>query len=129
LRKHAGEFEQLKATVVLVYPGEAKGLKKRAEEFLKDSPLPKPFLFVIDPDYAFTTKYGLRWDAKAETAYPATFVLDKDRVVRFQKVSKSHGDRSKAEDVLTAIKGLKTADSAKGRDIPQDRGSAPQLSR
>jgi thioredoxin-dependent peroxiredoxin len=128
-RKHAKEFESVKATLLLVYPGEPKGLKERAEEFLKGSSLPEPFVFTIDPDYHFTAKYGLRWAAKAETAYPATFVIDHQGVVKFRKVSQSHGDRSKPEDVLAVIKGLQTADSAKSREIPQDRGNAPQINR
>ena len=129
LRKHAKDFQELKTTIVLVYPGEKDGLKERAAEFLKDSPLPKGFVFAIDPGYKFTTKYGLRWDAEAETAYPATFVLDKGRIVKFRKVSKSHGDRAKVEEVLNVLAGLQLANSAKGREIPQDRGTANPVNR
>jgi hypothetical protein len=46
----------------------------------------------------------LRWDAPRETAYPATFVLDKNRLVRFAKISHTHGDRTKASDVLAEVK-------------------------
>ncbi len=103
LRKHANDFEKLKARVVLIYPGAAAGLKQRAEEFLKGTQIPKPFLFAIDPDYQLTAKYGLRWDAAGETAYPATFVIDQKRVVRFRKISKSHGDRAPTAEVLKAL--------------------------
>jgi hypothetical protein len=63
----------------------------------------------------------LRWDAKNETAYPATLVFDKDRIVKFLKVSKSHGDRANAEDLLEAIGELKVAYSSQAREIPQTR--------
>jgi len=52
--------------------------------------------------------YGLRWNAKGETAYPSTFVLDDKGVVQFSKVSESHGDRTKATEVLAALGTAKT---------------------
>ena len=58
---------------------------------------------VTDPDYAFINSYGLRWDEKNETAYPSTFVIGKDKIVRFAKISKTHGDRAKTADVLNAL--------------------------
>ncbi len=109
LRKLAKEFAEEDAKVLLVYPGSAEQLEKRAEEFLKGDALPKPLMLVTDPEYKITNFYGLRWDAPSETAYPATYVLSKDGVVKFRKVSKSHGDRAKASDVLAAIRKLKTA--------------------
>jgi len=120
-QKHAKEFKRLGAKVVLVYPGPAQDLKKRAEEFLKGKKLPDPLMLVLDPEYQFTTDYGLRWEAPAETAYPSTFVLDNKRVVRFRKVSLTHGGRTKAEDVLAAVRATQAADSAKGQVIPQTR--------
>jgi hypothetical protein len=44
-------------------------------------------------------------------------------VVKFRKVSKSHGDRSKADDVLNVLRGLRIADLSKGREIPQTSGN------
>jgi peroxiredoxin len=125
-REHAKHFAELGAKIVLVYPGPAEDLKKRAHEFLKDDVLPKPLLLVIDPAYKFTNLYGLRWNAAAETAYPSTFVLDSQRKVMFRKVSKSHGDRAKAADVLAVVAALKFADTAKGREIPGGRQVLPQ---
>lgn len=99
----ADEFKAAGATVVLVYPGPAEKLKERAGEFVRGKDYPDHFRLVLDPDYTFTTAYGLRWDARNETAYPSTFVLDGKRGVRFAKVSRSHGDRAKAADVLKAL--------------------------
>src|SRR3989304_234648 len=104
LTKHADELKQLGAQVVLVYPGPADELAQRAQEFLKGSQLPEPFVMVIDPDYAFTNLYNLRWDEPRETAYPSTFVLDPNRVVKYRKTSFSHGDRAKTDDVIAAGK-------------------------
>lgn len=99
----AARFAEAKATVLLVYPGPADSLKKRAEEFSKGRALPKNFTLLLDPDYTFTNQYGLRWDAPNETAYPSTFVLDSKRRVTFAKISRSHGDRASNADILKAL--------------------------
>jgi peroxiredoxin len=111
LRRSAEEFVKLNAKVVLVYPGPgpAESLKQKAVEFLSDSELPKPFLFMVDPEYSFTSLYELRWNARAETSFPSTFVLDTKRVVKFRKISTSHGDRAPTKDVLAALADLQKA--------------------
>ncbi len=99
----ADEFKAARVQVVFVYPGPADRLTKHAADFVKGKDYPKHFTVLLDPDYAFTEAYALRWDAKNETAYPATFAIDVKRVVTFAKVSKTHGDRSSAADVLKAL--------------------------
>ena len=94
------------ARVILVYPGPADDLQSHAKEFLGDNQWPKDFLFVTDPNFAFTQRYGLRWDAPNETAYPSTFVIDRKGVVQFVKVSKSHGGRATAAEALAALKNI-----------------------
>lgn len=98
----ADEFKG-KATVLMVYPGPAERLKEHAEEFLKNKAWPKDFLFVTDPDYTFTKAYGLRWDAPGETAYPSTFIVDQAGKMSFAKISKDHGGRSSAAEVLKTL--------------------------
>ena len=104
---HAG-FAEAKARLVFVYPGPASDLKAHAEEFKKwkGKEWPKEFLYALDPDYSMVNAYGLRWNAPRETAYPSTFVLDKKGVVRFAKVSQTHGGRTKAADALAEVKKL-----------------------
>ena len=103
---HAAEFASAGAKVLMVYPGSAQNLQAHAQEFLRDKNWPKEFLFVIDPDYTFTTAYGLRWDAKGETAYPSTFIIDKTQKVRFAHISKQHGDRVSAATVTQNLRNL-----------------------
>lgn len=102
----ASRFAELGASVLLVYPGPESQLAVKADEFLGDRSLPEGFHYVIDPNYEFTNLYHLRWDAPRETAYPSTFVLDEEGVVRFAKVSHSHGGRSSADEVLEAVRSL-----------------------
>jgi peroxiredoxin len=107
IRSAAG-FAEAKAQVVFVYPGPADDLRAHAAEFKtwKGKQWPSDFLFVLDPDYVLTNAYHLRWDAPRETAYPATFVIDRQGAVRFAKISRTHGDRSQAGDVLAEAKKL-----------------------
>jgi peroxiredoxin len=107
--KHARQIEDLGARVVWVYPGPADEIDKRAREFTADRSFPPNFRFVLDPDYAFTVTYALRWDAPNETAYPATFVIDRGGIVRYALVSRTHAGRAPAADVLKALAQLGTA--------------------
>lgn len=102
-------FAAAQAQVVFLYPGPADGLRAHAEEFKKwkNKEWPGEFLYVLDPDYAMVNAYGLRWDAPRETAYPATLIVDQKGAVRFVKISRTHGDRTKASEVLAALAKLR----------------------
>ena len=91
---------------MLVYPGPAAGLDARAKEFVRGERFPKHYAMLLDPDHTFTNAWHLRWNAPRETAYPSTFVIDADGVVRWAKVSRTHGDRADTADVLTAVRKL-----------------------
>ena len=101
---HASDFAAKGTRVLLVYPGPPADLDQHAKEFLeKQANLPTNIVLVTDPDYTMTNLYSLRWDAPHETAYPSTFVLDKNRKVVFEKISHGHGDRLSAEDALAHL--------------------------
>jgi thioredoxin-dependent peroxiredoxin len=104
----ASAFDGAKARVIMVYPEPAEDLKAHAKEFAewKGKEWPKDFLYVMDPDYTMVNAYNLRWDARRETAYPSTFVLDRKGVVRFAKISHTHGDRTQASAILEEVKRL-----------------------
>lgn len=118
----AEEFQAEKASVVLVYPGPADNLADHAKEFLGEKALPSPFLFVTDPDYAFTTRYRLRWHEPRETACPSTFVVDRNGNVRFAKVSKTHAGRTSVKEVLAVVSRLKQSD----QDVEHEGGKKPR---
>lgn len=100
---HAADFDAHDIPVVMVYPGPAEQLQAHAAEFLQDKRWPRNFHFVLDPDYAFATRYGLRWAGEGETVYPSTFVVDTCGVVRFAHVSREHGDRVGAAALLRTL--------------------------
>jgi thioredoxin-dependent peroxiredoxin len=96
-------FADVGARLVLVYPGPPQDLDAKANEFLADKKIPENFALVLDPGYEFTNLYGLRWDAPHETAYPSTFLIDRQGVVFFSKIVKEHGGRTTAGEVLDAM--------------------------
>ena len=104
----ASAFTKSKVRVLMVYPGPAPDLKAHSEEFLKDKHWPRDFIYLLDPDFTMVNAYGLRWNAPGETSYPSTFVIDRKGVVRFAKISQSHGNRTKARDILEELKRIPT---------------------
>jgi len=109
---HARELESAGARVVWIYPGPSDEVQQRAREFTASRALPPNFRVAADPDYVFTNAYGLRWNDARETAYPATFVLDRGAVVRFAQISVGHDGRARAADVLSALAALPRRDTS-----------------
>lgn len=103
LVKNAEGFSRAGVRVVMVYPGPRDVAQSKANEFVSDKNLPQHFTLLVDPDYAMVGRYGLRWDAPKETAYPATYILQKGGKVSFAKVSDSHGGRAAATEILAAL--------------------------
>jgi peroxiredoxin len=101
--RNSPAFADMGARVVMVYPGPPQDLGAKANEFLADKKLPANFDLVLDPGYEFTNLYGLRWDATRETAYPSTFLINRQGVIFFSKIVKEHGGRATAAEVLDAM--------------------------
>ncbi len=97
------KFQAHKARVILVYPGPAANLDVKAKEFFAETKLPENFTVLLDPDYSFTNAYGLRWDAPRETAYPTTILLSEKGEVKFINISKSHGGRVPAQQIVDLL--------------------------
>jgi len=99
-------FAELRAVVIMVYPGPSEQLQEHAREFSDDFKFPYNFYFSLDPDYTMINKYGLRWEAEKETAYPSTFIINKKGEIEFSKVSTTHGDRANNEEIFESLKKL-----------------------
>ena len=100
------KFKNVNATVLMVYPGPSDDLKAHAKEFSEDFNFPDNFYFTIDPDYSMINKYGLRWDAPGETAYPSTFVVNSEGTIVYAKISASHGGRASNDEILGVLNDL-----------------------
>ncbi len=102
--RSAKSFAEAGVRVIMVYPGPAGNLEAHAKEFAEGKGFPDGFDLALDPGYQFTQLYDLRWNAPNETAYPSTFVIDRQGVVTFAKISKEHGGRATAVEILRALK-------------------------
>jgi peroxiredoxin len=102
----ARDFQSLRTSVVLVYPGPPDVVRPRAEDFVTGKTLPDDFHFVIDPDLTAINAFGVRWKAPDQHAYPSTFVVDAKGTVRFAHVGASAGDRPPVAQVLEAVRRL-----------------------
>jgi peroxiredoxin len=105
-------FADAGAHVILVCPGPPQDLNTQANEFLTDKTFPANFDLVLDPGYEFTNQYGLRWDAAQETAYPSTFLIDRQGVVFFSKIVKEHaglenGERDRRAPQLRQVRDIR----------------------
>jgi peroxiredoxin len=90
---HGDDFQATGAHVLFVYPGSPEGLNEHAKALVAGRPMPAGYRILMDPDYAFTLAYNLRWDAPRETAYPSTFVIDRHGMVAFAQTSRAHDGR------------------------------------
>jgi peroxiredoxin Q/BCP len=99
----APELKKRGVQMLFIYPGPDNQLKAHAKEFLQSKDWPSDFIFVTDPDYGFTNAYGLRWNAPNETAYPSTFIIDRDGKIQFARVSKEHGRRVASTELLKQL--------------------------
>lgn len=99
----ADVFSELKAAVLMVYPGPSNELQKHAKEFSEDFTFPDNFLFTLDPEFSMINKYGLRWDAVKETAYPSAFVINKKGEIVYSKISTTHGGRASNDEIFEAL--------------------------
>lgn len=99
----ADKFTKSGAVVLMVYPGPSEQLQEHAKEFSEDYKFPANFYFTLDPGYSMIDKYGLRWEAPNETAYPSTFVISKKGEIVYSKVSTTHGGRAENEEIFEAL--------------------------
>ena len=103
----AKAFADAGVQVVFVYPGSVADLDRKANEFLSGKDFPKSFLMLLDPGYAFTNLYGLRWNEPRETAYPSTFLLDRSGIVFYAQTARLHSGRTSAAAILEYFKALR----------------------
>jgi peroxiredoxin len=100
----AAQFAALGAQVLFIYPGsDSKNLADDATNMTGNNVLPSNVHVVLDPNYQFTSQYGLRWEAPNQTAYPSTFLLSKGRTVIFAHTGRTSSDQTPATDVLAIL--------------------------
>jgi peroxiredoxin len=100
----AAQFAAVGTQVLFIYPGTAgKSLADDAAQMVGDQPLPANMHVVLDPDFVFTNKYGLRWDAPNQTAYPTTFLLTGNGLVLYAHTGRASSDLVEPPDALAVL--------------------------
>lgn len=106
LANRAKALAQKAHRVILVYPGEGTDLQRHAKRFMGSRKLPEPLVIVRDQDMRMVKEWGVRWDRSRETAYPSTFVIDRNGRVRWSKISDNHAGRSTVEEIMKELRKL-----------------------
>ncbi|HVN77286.1 MAG TPA: redoxin domain-containing protein [Thermoanaerobaculaceae bacterium] len=101
LQEHLKEFNDLGADVWAVDSTEPAAKAARYAELRGIT-----FPLLADEGLAVTKSYGVVNAARPEMAYPATFVTDRDGVVRYARVDLDFTNRPPVSDLLAAVKAL-----------------------
>lgn len=99
-----GDIEQSGAELAYVAAEKRDGVFKPVK-FLEKNPISFPFL--LDEDRIVTKTYGLYHRIGMDAlniAHPATFVIDRERYVRFIYRGDNQGDRAPLEQVIAMAK-------------------------
>jgi peroxiredoxin len=102
LEPHKDEIER-SGSLLYIAAEKRRGLFK-PEKFLAEHPISFPFL--LDEDRAVTKAYGIYHRLGRDAiniARPATFVVDREGIVRFVYVSSDQKDRVEINRVLRAF--------------------------
>jgi len=103
------ELERAGAKVVFIAAEKREGMFKPVK-FLEKHPVAFPFL--LDEDRTVTKAYGLyhRFGKDAiNIAHPATLIIDSNGTVRYIYRGDSQTDRAPIEQVMEAVKKVKTS--------------------
>ncbi|HEY3324282.1 MAG TPA: redoxin domain-containing protein [Planctomycetota bacterium] len=105
LARAAEQFREAQAEVLVMYPGSEQHIPDfirscRDYEKSDDPRFRLPFKLLLDVNQDVVRSLGI----VSDLALPATFVLDKDGVVRFEYIGRTLSDRPNAETVLQEVK-------------------------
>jgi peroxiredoxin len=92
---------------VTVSVDDTEGMKKMVDRISKDDKVAPDFVMLSDPDHAVIDRYGLlNEDSGRPMPHPATYVIDREGVVRYRFVEVDYKVRPTNEDILEVLKGL-----------------------
>lgn len=66
---------------------------------------------LVDPTHTVSANYGVAFQMRIHTELcnrPATFIIDRDGVVRYARLARSFSDRPSTDDILAELKKLKS---------------------
>jgi peroxiredoxin len=105
LRDRINDFEDRGVQVLAVDPHESY----RVRHMLRDVGLKADavaFPVLADPANTVSATYGVAFQMNIHTEWsnrPATFILDKEGVIRYERRGKTFGDRPKPDEILKEL--------------------------
>jgi peroxiredoxin len=105
LRDKTAEFDRIGAQILAVDPHESY----RVRHMLRSSGFDTDDLHVpvlADPAHTVSATYGVAFQMKIHTEWanrPATFIIDKAGVIRYEKRGTAFADRPKPADILAEL--------------------------
>ena len=107
--------EQKETTQILVLSvDDPEDLQRMVDRISEDGTGPPDFPFLTDPGHAVIDRYGLFNDADPrgrQITHPATFIIDRDGVVRWRFVEVDYRVRPSNEEILEALNRVQAPDS------------------
>jgi peroxiredoxin len=103
----SGEIKQ-GTEILAVAPQGKEDLLLMADRVVEADSIPSDILLLADPELRVINRYGLfnpegAGDGRYQVPHPATFVIDREGVVRFALADEDFYVRPAAEDVLAAL--------------------------
>ena len=108
MRDRLADFEKANAQLLVVDPHDANP----AEYFLKDIGLETGdigYPLLLDPAQTVSATYGVAFQMRIHTELsnrPATFLIDRKGVIRYERRANTFGDRPNPEQILAELKKL-----------------------
>ena len=108
MRDRLEKFDDVDAQLLAVDPHEAWAGKFLLKETgLSTNDLHYPLL--LDPSLTVSATYGVAFQMRIHTEWsnrPATFIVDKEGILRYAKRARTFGDRPNAEEIITELRKL-----------------------
>jgi peroxiredoxin len=109
LRDRLTEIRKLGAELLAVDPHELWASRALLKETGLDTDVLN-YPLLLDPAHTVSATYGVAFQMRIHTELcnrPATFIIDRDGVLRYARRAQTFGDRPSPDDVLAELKKLK----------------------
>ena len=106
MRDQLEEFDKLDAQLIAIDPHEAWSTKSLLKESgLTTDDLHYPLL--ADPSQTVSATYGVAFQMRIHVEWsnrPATFIIDRDGILRYERRAKTFADRPKPDEIIRELK-------------------------
>ena len=131
MRRHVSELEALEVQVLVVDPHERYRITHMLRTASTDGGI-SAFPILGDPSNTASATYGVAMQMRIHGEWsdrPATFVIDKAGVVRYQHLARTYSDRPRVEKIMSIVRRQAGVSPARGLSVPQEDSASPAAAR